>query len=82
MQKICKKYYLEIVEDAAGALGSKFRSKHVGTFGRFGIISFNGNKIITTGMGGAIICKNSSDYKKIMHLSSKFLFGLLVKCNW
>ena len=70
IKKICKKYYLEIVEDAAGALGSKLMSKHVGTFGRFGIISFNGNKIITTGMGGAIICKNNSDYQKIMHLSS------------
>ncbi len=70
IQKLCKMYCLEIVEDAAGALGSRLRNKHVGTFGRFGIISFNGNKIITTGMGGAIICKNNSDYKKIMHLSS------------
>ncbi len=70
IMNICKKYSIELVEDAAGALGSTYNNKHVGTFGRFGIISFNGNKIVTTGMGGAIICKYKSDYKKLLHLSS------------
>jgi len=70
IKNICKKFFIELVEDAAGALGSTYQKKHVGTFGRFGIISFNGNKIITTGMGGAIICKNKKDYQLVKELSS------------
>ena len=64
---LAKKYKLEVIEDAAGALGSFRSNKHVGTLSRMGIISFNGNKIITTGMGGAIIFKNQDDYQSVKH---------------
>ena len=52
--KICKKYKLILIEDASEALGS-FYKKHAGSFGVAGVLSFNGNKIITTGAGGAVI---------------------------
>ena len=55
LRKITKKYKLEIIEDAAGALGSFYKGKHVGISSRSSILSFNGNKIVTTGMGGAIL---------------------------
>ena len=48
-----------MIEDASEALGSFYKKKHAGTFGELGVISFNGNKIVTTGGGGAILCKNS-----------------------
>ena len=70
LKKISKKYNIEIIEDAAGALGSYHKEKHVGTFTRFGIISFNGNKIVTTGMGGALLINNKNDYIKIKHYIS------------
>ena len=65
--KVAKKYNIEVIEDAAGALGSHISNKHVGTISRMGILSFNGNKIITTGMGGALILKNRRDYESISH---------------
>jgi len=68
--KISKKYNLLMIEDAAEALGSFFKKKHAGTFGLVGCISFNGNKIITTGGGGAIITNNKSLAEKIKHLST------------
>ena len=70
LRNITKKYKLEIIEDAAGALGSFYNNKHVGISSRASILSFNGNKIVTTGMGGAILLKNYSDYKKIKHIIS------------
>lgn len=60
---ISKKYNIPILEDAAEALGSTYQGKSCGTFGTFGILSFNGNKIITTSGGGALIT-HSEDYKK------------------
>lgn len=68
--EICHFWKLELIEDAAEALGSTYKKKHVGTFGRFGIISFNGNKIITTGAGGVILCQNAEDAKLLRHISS------------
>ena len=68
--KICKYYNIKIVEDAAEALGSFYEKKHLGTLGDVGIISFNGNKIITTGGGGAIITNNKKLAKKAKHLVS------------
>ena len=59
LKKIAKKYKLKIVEDAAESLGSSYLGKHAGTMGDLGIISFNANKVITTG-GGGIILTNSS----------------------
>ena len=70
LRKITKKYKLEIIEDAAGALGSFYKGKHVGISSRSSILSFNGNKIVTTGMGGAILLKKYSDYKIIKHIIS------------
>ena len=68
--KIAKKYNLVIIEDAAEALGSFLKNKHAGTFGLVGCFSFNGNKILTTGGGGAIITSNKLLAKKIKHLST------------
>jgi len=70
IKKIAKKYNLFLIEDAAEALGSFYKKKHAGTFGLVGCISFNGNKIITTGGGGAIITNNKFLAKKIKHLST------------
>lgn len=64
IEEICKHYGIELIEDAAEALGSTYREKNCGAFGRFGILSFNGNKIITTSGGGMLICKNENDAKK------------------
>tara|TARA_B100002019_G_scaffold208362_1_gene181073 strand:- start:608 stop:1666 length:1059 start_codon:yes stop_codon:yes gene_type:complete len=57
---VAKKYKLKVIEDAAESLGSFYHGKHTGTFGKFGAISFNGNKIITTG-GGGVILTNEDD---------------------
>lgn len=57
---IAEKYKIPVVEDAAEALGSSYNGKPMGTLGAAGIISFNGNKIITTSGGGALVCKNSA----------------------
>ncbi len=64
IKRISKKYNLILIEDAAESIGTYHKGKHSGTFGRMGIISFNGNKTITTGSGGAIIFKNKSDFLK------------------
>ncbi|KRB57301.1 DegT/DnrJ/EryC1/StrS aminotransferase family protein [Flavobacterium sp. Root186] len=60
---IADRYEIPIIEDSAEALGSKYKDKKCGTFGSFGILSFNGNKIITTSSGGALL-SNSSDLKE------------------
>ncbi len=57
---ICKKYQVPLIEDAAESLGSAFHGMHTGTFGEYGIISFNGNKIITC-FGGGMLLVNSED---------------------
>jgi perosamine synthetase len=60
--KICKKYNLELIEDASEAIGSFYKKKHLGTFGKIGVLSFNGNKTITSAGGGAILVKNKKEY--------------------
>ena len=60
LKTICSKYNLTIVEDAAEGLGSFYKKKHLGTFGKAGILSFNGNKIISTGAGGAILTNSKN----------------------
>jgi aminotransferase in exopolysaccharide biosynthesis len=57
----CEQWHLTLVEDAAESLGSFYKGKHTGTFGRFGAVSFNGNKIITTGGGGMVLCRETPD---------------------
>jgi aminotransferase in exopolysaccharide biosynthesis len=68
--EIAKKFNLMVVEDAAEALGSFYKKKHLGTFGDTGCISFNGNKIITTGGGGMVITNKKILAKKIKHLTT------------
>lgn len=63
---IANKYGIPVVEDAAEGFGSKFNGKTLGTFGRFGVLSFNGNKMITTSGGGALICEKAEDKNTIM----------------
>jgi perosamine synthetase len=67
--KICQKYRIPVVEDAAEALGSFYKDWHVGIFGDIGILSFNGNKPVTTGGGGMIITNNESFAKRAKHLT-------------
>lgn len=68
LKNISRKYKLFLIEDAAESLGSYYKKKHTGTFGDLGVISFNGNKIITTGGGGVVITNNKMIYKKISNL--------------
>ncbi len=67
---ISREYNLNVVEDAAESLGSFYKKKHTGTFGKIGILSFNGNKIITTGGGGALLTDDEILAKKAKHLST------------
>lgn len=63
---IANKYGIPVIEDAAEGFGSKFNGQTLGTFGRFGVLSFNGNKMITTSGGGALICEKAEDKNTIM----------------
>ena len=65
IKKICNKYNIHLIEDAAECLGSKYNGKHLGTFGDFGVLSFNGNKVVTTGSGGVIITKKKSSFNVV-----------------
>lgn len=68
---IAKEFNIELIEDAAEALGSTYKNQPCGTFGRFAILSFNGNKIITTSGGGALACKTQEDKDKTVFLSTQ-----------
>lgn len=63
---IADKYGIPVVEDAAEGLGSRYNGQVLGTFGKYGVLSFNGNKMITTSGGGALICRNEEDANEIM----------------
>jgi len=69
--RIAEKYNIPLIEDAAEALGSTYKGIACGTFGRFGVLSFNGNKIITTSGGGALVCHNQEDKDKAVFLSTQ-----------
>ena len=69
--KISQEYNIPIIEDAAEALGSMYKNKYLGTFGDIGIYSFNGNKIITTSGGGALVSNNEEYCKKAIFLSTQ-----------
>lgn len=71
IMSIAKKYEITVIEDAAEALGSTYKGQMCGTFGDFGILSFNGNKIITTSGGGAIVCKTKEMKEKAIFLSTQ-----------
>lgn len=68
---VAQKYDIPIVEDSAEALGSTYKGQKCGTFGRFGILSFNGNKIITTSGGGAMVCHSQKDKKQTIFLATQ-----------
>ena len=63
---IADKYDIPVIEDAAEGFGSKFKGQILGTFGKFGVLSFNGNKMITTSGGGALVCENAELKNKVM----------------
>jgi len=69
--EICNEYNIPVVEDAAESLGSTFKGKHTGTFGKLGILSFNGNKTLTTGGGGMILTNDEELGKHIKHLTTQ-----------
>jgi len=71
IRDICNHYQLELIEDAAESLGSKYKSKHTGTFGKFGILSFNGNKTVTTGGGGMILTDDLKLGIRAKHLTTQ-----------
>ena len=69
--QIANSYNIPVIEDAAEALGSKYKNQFCGNFGQFGVLSFNGNKIITTSSGGALISKDSNLIKKARFLATQ-----------
>jgi len=68
--EICGRYKVALIEDAAESLGSTYKEKHTGTFGLFGIYSFNGNKTVTCGGGGAIVTNDEALAKKAKHITT------------
>lgn len=72
---ICDQWRLTLIEDAAESLGSYYKDKHTGTLGQFAALSFNGNKIITTGGGGMVMCKRREDGERIKHLTTTAKIG-------
>lgn len=68
---ICEEYNIPVVEDAAESLGSFYKGQHTGTFGKIGVLSFNGNKILTTGGGGMLLFQDEELAKKAKHLTTQ-----------
>ena len=68
---ICEKHGVPLVEDAAEALGSEYRGRKCGTFGKYGVLSFNGNKIITTSGGGMLLCREEADARHALKLATQ-----------
>lgn len=67
---VCVKWNIKLVEDAAESLGSFYKGQHTGTFGSFSAVSFNGNKVITTGGGGMVLCKSFDDGMHTKHVTT------------
>ena len=68
---IANRYHIPVVEDAAEGFGSRYRGRVCGTFGRYGVLSFNGNKMITTSGGGALICPDADAKREIMFFATQ-----------
>ena len=71
IMEIARRYEIPVIEDSAEAFGSRYRGQLCGTFGEFGIMSFNGNKMITTSGGGALICPDEATKKKTMFYATQ-----------
>lgn len=69
--RVCEEYHIELVEDAAESVGSRYKGKHTGTFGKVGAISFNGNKTITTGGGGMMLFNDEGLAAYAKHLTTQ-----------
>ena len=69
--EVCNRYHIELIEDAAESLGSFYKGKHTGTFGKIGAISFNGNKTITTGGGGMLLFQDEALGNYAKHLTTQ-----------
>jgi aminotransferase in exopolysaccharide biosynthesis len=69
--EICSEWNIKLIEDAAESIGSYYKNQHTGTFGKMGVFSFNGNKTITCGGGGAIITNDEALAKKAKHLTTQ-----------
>ena len=70
IQRICQQWHITLIEDSAESLGGFYNGQHTGTFGELGVISFNGNKIITSGGGGCILTNNEELAKKAKHITT------------
>ena len=72
IMEIANKYGISVIEDAAEGFGSKFNGQVLGTFGKYGVLSFNGNKMITTSGGGALITANDDEWREIMMYATQY----------
>ena len=72
---VAEKWQMPVLEDAAEAFGSSYANKKCGTFGRFGVLSFNGNKMITTSGGGALVCPDEEAARKAMYYATQARLG-------
>lgn len=72
IMEIANKYEIPIVEDAAEGFGSKYKGQVLGTFGKYGVLSFNGNKMITTSGGGALVTANDDEWREIMMYATQY----------
>ena len=72
IMEIADKYGIPVVEDAAEGFGSKYKGQVLGTFGKYGVLSFNGNKMITTSGGGALITANEDEWREIMMYATQY----------
>ncbi len=72
---VAAKWDIPLLEDAAEAFGSEYNGRKCGTFGRYGVLSFNGNKMITTSGGGALVCPDAESAKKAMYIATQARLG-------
>ena len=72
IMEIANKYGIPVVEDAAEGFGTKYKGQVLGTFGKYGVLSFNGNKMITTSGGGALITANDDEWREIMMYATQY----------
>jgi aminotransferase in exopolysaccharide biosynthesis len=79
IKTICEAWNIDLIEDSAESLGSFYKNGHIGTFGKVGVFSFNGNKIVTSGGGGVIVTDDEKLAKKLKHITTTAKAGFRVK---